>query len=86
VLKNFFTYVDDLDMMLDSTRFSSNNNTKLTAKEFKEVLNKITGDKVSSTPVAFSYSSKQCSTKSLGTKVSFTSADLSGGTTEFSTK
>ena len=44
VLKNFFTYVDDLDTML---KYNSNSNNKISAKEFREILNKITGDKVS---------------------------------------
>jgi hypothetical protein len=44
-LKNFFTYVDDLETLLE-TRRGSSGTANLSAKEFKELLNKITGDKV----------------------------------------
>lgn len=40
VLKNFLTYVDDLEDLVSST------NKEITEKEFKEVLDKLTGDKV----------------------------------------
>jgi hypothetical protein len=45
VLKNFFTYVDDLETLLE-TRRGTSGTANLSAKEFKELLNKITGDKV----------------------------------------
>jgi hypothetical protein len=43
VLKNFFNYVDDLESLVNS---STSVTGKISAKEFKELLNKITGDKV----------------------------------------